>query len=525
MDKKYFLFDDKIKEIESNFLIKNGWLKIYENGSINFDNSSGLYCFIVSNEKVDKYSEDYRWPFSMGSEGKPSVYGNNTYKTNDEEGLEPFLFYKNFSLQETSVKYIDISEEFILYFRLYEKGNDKQNRIFYYVNDYGELDEVLIVEPNLIKVKIKYLKEYITIRDMNFVVCFDFMRLLKNIPTDWNIEHKEDLIKEKNYIYSHLIRNVSDKTQSWIMGKVFIRPNEIKKSHFDFEEFKNESFIIGVDDEGELIYENCGETDGNHFKVTYFKKEVLNKYYNEPNKYCVDGFSVGSKFFRLKIDNNVDEYIPVFLTNLRMLPEMEQLHWKQFNIPPKQGMNISRTYYKTMIEGQWAEEPETIDLFFKSKYKSFNESWERKFGWKLYKPLSKQDEYLYTSLHQITSNNVKAFCEQTLTIVKLTIDRLNEKELVKGLDLEPNIRGIAKFEKFLASKGMQIPDMFEFLRNLQNLRSGLIAHTFSESNKDCTKAIKYFKIESDNYSKVLEEIFTKSIFTFNTLEKYFDLNE
>ena len=42
-----------------------------------------------------------------------------------------------------------------------------------------------------------------------------------------------------------------------------------------------------------------------------------------------------------------------------MLPELEQLHWKQYNIPPKEGMNISRTYYRTMIEGQWAEQPET----------------------------------------------------------------------------------------------------------------------------------------------------------------------
>jgi hypothetical protein len=72
---------------------------------------------------------------------------------------------------------------------------------------------------------------------------------------------------------------------------------------------------------------------------------------------------------------------------------------------------------------------------------------------------------------------------------------------------------------------MQVPDMFEFLRNLQNLRSGLIAHTFSESNKDCEKALKYFGIESDNYVKVLEEIFVKSVFTFNTLENYFELEE
>jgi hypothetical protein len=127
----------------------------------------------------------------MGSEGKPSVYGDNTYKTNDEEGLEPFLFYKSFSLQETSIKYIDVAEEFVLYFRLYEKGNNKQNRTFYYVSDYGELDEVIIIEPKLIKIKIKYLREYITMRDMNFVVCYDYMRLLAKVPSDWNIKIKD----------------------------------------------------------------------------------------------------------------------------------------------------------------------------------------------------------------------------------------------------------------------------------------------------------------------------------------------
>ena len=186
-------------------------------------------------------------------------------------------------------------------------------------------------------------------------------------------------------------------------------------------------------------------------------------------------------------------------------------------------MNISPTYYRTMIEGEWAEQPETIDLFFKSKYESFNKKWQDKFGWKLYKPLSLKDEYLFTALHKITSNNVKAFCEQTLTIVKLTIDRLNERELAKELNLDSKVRGIAKFDEFLKSKGMQIPDMFEFLRNHQNLRSGLIAHTFSKSNKDCEKALDYFGIEENNYITVLEEIFRKSIFTFNTLEKYFKL--
>jgi hypothetical protein len=523
MTKEHFIFEDKFEEIQNQFALKNGWLKIYESTTRSIDDSDGIYCCLVSNSHLDKYSENHDWPLHLGSEGKPSVYGDNTYRTNDEEGLEPFLFYKHFSLPENSVSYIDISEEFILYFKLYEKGYDKQNRVFYYIDDYGEMDEVIKVEPSLIKVRTKYLKEYVTIRDMNFVVCFDFMRLLTTVPPEWNIEHKDQTTKEASHIYNHLIRNVIGKTQSWMMGKVFIKPNNEKKTHFDYDHSEGESFIIGYDENGELKYQSCGDSDSAHFTLTYFKKEVLNKYYNDPSQYKVDGFGVSSKYFHLKIDNNVPEYVPVFLRDLRILSKKEQLHWKQYNIAPTDNIGISNTYYRTMIEGQWAETPETADLFFKSKYKDFNIKWEKKFGWKLYKPLSGKDEYLFTSLHQITTNNIKAFCEQTLTVVKLTIDRLNEKELVRGLELDSNIRGIAKFEKFLESKGMNIPDMFEFLRHLQNLRSGLIAHSFSESNKDCRNALDFFEIAGDNYIKVLENIFIKSVYTFNTLEKHFDL--
>lgn len=526
MEIDYFLLQDKIKEIESSFLIKNGWLKIYENLAIDIDDSLSVYCCLISNDKVEDYNKNHSWPILKGSEGKPSVYGDNTYKTYDEEGLEPFLFCKNFSLIDSFVDYVDISEEFIMYFKLYEKGADKKNRNFFYVDEYGELDEVITVEPNLIKIKIKYLKEYISIRKMNFVICFDYMRLMSKIPSDWKIEFKDELVQKPNIIYSHLIRNVLSKTQSWILGKVFIKPNEQIKTHYDLDISKNEEFIVGINDtDGELLYEDCSKTDGNLFKVTYFKKEVLDKYYNEPNKYTIDGFSVSSKFFRLKIDNNVSDYVPVFLTNLRVLSHKEQLHWKQYNIPPNENMNISRTYYTTMIEGNWVENNEAIDLFFKSKYEEFNSNWEKKFGWKLYKPLSERDEYLFKSLHIITSNNIKAFCEQTLSIVKLTIDRLNEQELGKGLNLDENTKGIGKFEKFIEKNKMRIPDMFVFLRNLQNLRSGLIAHSFSETNKSCKNSIQYFDIKDDNLIKVSEDIFVKSIFTLNTLEKLFKLKE
>lgn len=526
MDQNYFLLKDKIADIESKFTSNNGWLKIYSSESLDYRDAGGVFCYLISNDILLQEKETYNWSLSKGSEGKPSVYGDNTYKTYDKEGIEPFVFYKHFNIADDrkDVLYLDISEEFILYFRLYEEGPNKQHRIYYYVDDFGKLDEVIIIEQKLVKIKVKYLREYITMRDMHFVVCFDYMRLVNKIPTDWNVTFKDELTKLPYATYNHLIRNNFGYFQSWLMGKVLIEPSGEKKSHFDAEQHYAD-FIVGFNNEGEIAYQNCSSNEDIDFKLTYFDKKVLDKYYNDPSEYEVDGFSVKSRFFYLKIDNNKSKYVPVFLRNLRILPHDEQLHWKQYNIPPKDGMGISKSYYNTMILGKWAEENETVDLFFKSRYKSFSTGWRNRFGWDLYKPLSEKDEYLFAALHSIKSNNIKAFCEQTLTIVKLTIDRLNEKELMKDITPDKKVRGIGKFELFLENQGCNIPDMFDFLRHLQNLRSGLIAHSFSDSNKDCKKAFKYFEIGQKNYADILDDIFIKSINTMNTLENYFHLSD
>jgi hypothetical protein len=275
------------------------------------------------------------------------------------------------------------------------------------------------------------------------------MRLDKNNLSEMNIEPSDKNYQADNYFYNHFIRPVffveAGKNQSWIHGKVIIEPDSKTKGyHFSHNEYAE--FITGYDNEGKEISHNCKKEDGKHFILTYFKKEVLDKYYNNPSKYKVDGWRISSNFFSLKIDNNVSDYVPVFLIELGTLPYKEQLHWKQYNIPPQRG--ISNTYYQTMIEGNWAEHPETPDLFFKHKYEQFNLNWEKKFGWKFYKPLSKEDQHLFTSLHIPTSNNVKSFCEQILSLVKITIDRLNEKEFSKNLLAEDGDKGINKLDKF-----------------------------------------------------------------------------
>jgi hypothetical protein len=522
MNKDSFLFEDKFKDINSKFT-KNGWVTIYDSSS-NSKESSLIYCCLIDKEKKEEAFKNHSWHLHIGSEGKPSVWGDYTYTTNAEEGIEPFLVQRNFSLADGYEGFFDISEEFVLYFNLYEKGESKESRKFYYIDELGNLDEVLIFEPKKIRVKLKYLKEYITIREMYFLVTFSFDRFIKSNKNSWEISFTDEVISEKGYIYHKLIRPIDSRIQSAILGKVFIEPSIHKKYHQDLSE-DYENFIIGYDEEGNEFFESCEKTNENYFKLAYFKKEVLNKYYNEPNKYEVDSFWIRSKFFSLKIDNNVEEYVPVFLVELSSLPYREQLHWKQYNIPPQDNFGLSSSYHKTIIEGSWAEHPETPDLYFKFKYEEFNRKWNIKFDWKFYKPLSEQDKHLFTALHVPTTNNVKAFCEQVLTIVKLTIDRLNEKEFQKVITLEPGDKGITKLEKFLKTHEIAIPPLFEFLRNLQSLRSGLMAHTFSNSDKNCKKALEYFKLNDSNHIEVANDIFIKSIYTLNTLEKQFELDE
>jgi len=406
----------------------------------------------------------------------------------------------------------------------YENGKNKQNRKYYFIDELGDLEEVIVVEPEKVKIKMRFLMEYISVRKVHFAICFDFMRLAE--INQEGFEQCDQNFQSEKYFYNHFMRHMGLELngcplQSWIYGKSFIYydKKKVNSYHFDYDDRPYEKFITGYDKDGNEILEDCKKENDKLFKLTYFKKQVLDKYYNDPSKYQVNGWYIKSPFFMLKIDNHHDDYVAVFLTELSMLPYKEQLHWKHYNISPQRG--LSHAYFKTMIEGSWVEHSDTPDLFFKEKYRSFNEKWKKKYGWCFYKSLAKEDAHYFTSLHIPTSNNIKAFCEQMLSLVKITIDSLNEEEISKGIKLETDEKGIAKLEKFLKENNFDLPDMFEFLKNLQALRSGLIAHRFSHSNKQVKKAITFFNIQEDNLIEAATNIFIKSIYTLNTLEKLF----
>jgi hypothetical protein len=98
-----------------------------------------------------------------------------------------------------------------------------------------------------------------------------------------------------------------------------------------------------------------------------------------------------------------------------------------------------------------------------------------------------------------------------LSLVRLTIDSINDQEISKGLVLtKEEIGSVTKLKKFLESHNRKPDRLITFLRHLQNIRSGFLVHRQSDGDTRVTKSMEYFGIRVGNYVGVATEIFTVS---------------
>lgn len=244
-----------------------------------------------------------------------------------------------------------------------------------------------------------------------------------------------------------------------------------------------QEFIIGIDENGDEIYKRCNpfEVGPNEFlTLVFFNREVMRKYFDNPQKYDVlDSY--------LPIDNNNRNYIMVFLGDLgKHLSYSEQAYCKGFNVSPDD--KISNTYWNRSFMNTISP-PEMPDLFFKHLFENFSQFWKEEFGWYLFKPLNEPDNLLFSTLHIPLSESPIEFEHHVLSLTKIIIDSINQKELgnrIKDPNKEQN--GIDKLEVFLDEKGINGYDIhIQYLRNLQKLRSKGVAH---RKSRDYAKEIK-----------------------------------
>ena len=259
-------------------------------------------------------------------------------------------------------------------------------------------------------------------------------------------------------------------------GKRLIKP--LPKSKSDFWEFVEErkyvEFIIDIDENGEEITHT---SDAPHrMDPVHFRKQVLDKYYDKPSIYLVGDTGVDCPWWNMRTDNNHDDKVIVLLRDLCLLPYKEQLHWQSHNIPPEG--DLSETYFKRYLEGSFTVISDRPEYRFKYRYAHLQKESEKYLGWQLLRPLSSGDEYHLNSLRIPSTDEQSDFDELVLSLTKILIDSLNEKELKKLIspeqeqnltpDQKENLKGIGWLEIALSCCGVEdAADHIAFLRNFR----------------------------------------------------------
>ena len=330
---------------------------------------------------------------------------------------------------------------------------------------------------------------------------------------------------ENDIRYSLVVRENSvdakrGRTWSRLLGKALIRcqPRTTEPPFASRRKRSFCEFVVACDDKGNPLKHTCDprklassgkNPDAPHFLTPiHFRRNVLQKYYDNPQKYEVTDGSVrcGGKW-SLRIDNDRPDRVIVWLGDLgQSLTEAEMLHWQHYNIVPEGG--ISRTSYLRNIQGMFAN-PEMPDLAFKHLCPTINEPWEKHFGLPLFLPLHKRDGHVFKTVRVPLDDNRAEFDAQILSLAKLLIDSLNEAALQQQLASKiPDEKGISKFERWLRQRRLVgWEPHLKFLRHLQALRGGS-AH---RKGDNYARAAKAFHLEERPLIEVALLIFARSV--------------
>lgn len=501
---------------------------------------NSVYCALIPNSRIERSLSDFSWDLSCG-DGLPSsvVYHSMGEETLEYlrygscDGVEPLIICRYFDgIREN---YYEISEEFRLFHRLY---HDRKQDKYIKIDDSGTEHDVVIVEPGQIQIRLQEIRQFLAIKDMHLAVMFDCSQHSSLCLTDLGIKEKSsDYHAELSSFMLHYgdLGGISgDRTFTRLLGKRLFPPFPKEKSGlWGFAEEKKKKhveFIINVDDDGNevintsnpsMLSNSFGSNPGEppYLTPVHFRRQVLDKYYQQPAKYSVGDGSLGcGSLWGMTMDNHHDDRVVAWLGDLgRDLPYEEQLHWRSHNIPPAGG--VSKTFYTRQILAQFADSdhPEHV---FKYRYTDLAKTCKSGMGWLILLPLSKEDDHYFAVVRVPATDEQKDFDDLILGLTKILVDSLNEKELNKFIPTEERgeIKGsISRLEKVIICLGVQeYEGHIKFLRDLQNLRSCSTAH---RKGSNYQKIAEELGINSQSLRTVFEGILTKGLLYLEFLEE------
>ena len=494
--------------------------------------SDGIYCVAIPYAQIDRILSQPDWdfrpfesvpPVDMRQSGREEKAEYRRYGVSN--GIEPLVIERKFPGLRND--YMEICEEFRLFHNLYHsKYKDKYIKI----DKTGYEDTIAVVNPDCIRIRFKELLQYLAIKGMYLSIQFGYVEFSEHSLEE--LGFKEGASNHKDGLLHWRLLNYGGGKRSFsrLGGKRLVEP--LPKSKRGFPEFAKEpekeyvEFIIGVDENGDEIactsdpdalanYFGANPDAPNYLTPVHFRKQVLDKYYQQPSKYTVgDSFLRCGELWVMDIDNHHNDKVCVWLGRIGQdLPYKEQLHWRTHNIPPAGGM--SETYLKRQLHVQ-AMESDQPDLLFKECYHELRQACKEHLGWQLLQRLQPDDERHLQSLRIPATDEQRDFDELVLSLTKILIDSLHEKRLNTLLPDEQREQltgGIARLEAVLVSRGVEgAAERIAFLRKLQSLRSSATAH---RKGSKYQKIAKEFGIESQNLRDVFAGILWQALDLLN----------
>jgi len=443
----YLLQIDIIENIEAHIMQK-GWQVLFSEKETQLDRFY-VWCALVEDRALASCLKNNSWDLLIGN-GRPGITQSfadkgkttSTYHPyGDDSGVRAFVHARDF--HGAFPKYFEMNEEFRLFHNL---AYDESQKKLVDFDTSGYPVDVVHISDKHIKAHVKYVRQYQAVTQQHLVVYIESLRYSNVQLTETAEDIKSDatkIVKWKRYIRE---ADFSEeyKTCSQLMMKIVFHAPAFESVANDLlatsTNSKDVTFIIGVDNDGENIEYSSNHTavnyqsPTNHLKAhyltpVYFRQEVLTKYYADSARYKVsDGVIFCYGLWHCRIDNDNPSYIVVFLGDLgRDLPYKERLHWRQYNIPPRDGMS------KTSVQRNFAAkftDPTRVDLLFRHEYVRFSKEWETKFGWPFFLHLHEGDKYILDIIRIPVTDSQEELDTQVLHLTKLLVDSLNEKKII-----------------------------------------------------------------------------------------------
>lgn len=497
-----------------------------------------LFSAIAPEDSIDEILAQYQWEIMIDSFSPGFVfYRNGETKKADylrfgrEDGIEPILIQRHFyGIKEP---FFDLSEEFRHLYNLY---HDRHENKYVIILDDGNEEDVVRISDNLIEINARYLKEFLALKKACLVLYFNIDRFVSGQFSEMGTDIIREIKKSDKFICEISISDNPIKPKnggifSRMLGKKIItgfpdfhpenfRPGEVNRNSYI-------EFIIGTDTDGNEITYTCNESElanyfgknkgkPNYTTPVFFKREVLEKYYANPEKYSIqDGVLFCGGLWLLRLDNNHEKYVIVMLGDLGHLSLAEQQYWRSYNIRPDGG--FSEVGFKRGFLGEFTD-PSMKDLQFKSKYSTFQETWKEKYGWHLFLPLEEKDSHYFKKIRIPLKESQSEFDELVLAITKVLIDSINERKIQDLLSSRiQDEKGISKLQRLLVEKGiLDYETHIEFLRDLQKLKSTTASH---RKGGEYYSIAKKWGIGDRRYRDVFSDILERSIQLLDYLER------